>query len=205
MSIIGPNGAGKTTLLRILALLERPDKGWVRYRGEKVESGEKHRGEITMVFQNPAFFTGTVADNVGYGLKIRGMDKQTIRRKVREALRAVNLAGFEKRKIKALSGGEKQRVALARALCIEPRVLLLDEPTANLDPPNCERIRRVLKRIKKNITVVIASHHLGLAKTVADRVAYIHQGKLLEIGSPEQIFGKPRHRLTKLFVEGKLV
>jgi tungstate transport system ATP-binding protein len=205
LALVGPNGAGKTTLLRIMAMLDSPTSGELYYNGSRVIEMDKHRSGITMVFQTPVFFSGTVEDNVGFGLRLRKKDEQTIKREVRKALELVNLQGFEDRDVRNLSTGEKQRVALARALCLKPDVLLLDEPTANLDPPNCKIIEEVLETIKGESTVVIASHHLALAKKVADRVAFIHNGKLIELGSKDEIFARPKNEMTRKFISGELV
>ncbi len=131
--IMGHSGAGKTTLLRILALLEKPDTGEYYFDEAKVNWNDSLRKSVTMVFQIPVMFNTTVFKNIAYGLKIRGYPKDEIKKKVKEVLELVRLPGYEDRKAKYLSGGEKQRVAIARAIVLEPKLLLMDEPTANLD------------------------------------------------------------------------
>lgn len=193
LALLGPNGSGKTSLLKILALIEKPTKGEVHFRGMEVtdKNREQVRMESTMVFQKTILFSTSVYDNIAYGLKIRGTPKTKIDEEVRKALSLVKLEGFEKRQAKKLSGGEQQRVTLARALILNPRLLLLDEPTANLDPKNAFIIEEAMAMVNRElgITVVMATHNMFQAKNLPQRVALITEGKIGEIGEPAQIFG----------------
>ncbi|NJE05873.1 phosphate ABC transporter ATP-binding protein [Thermococcus sp. M36] len=206
--IMGHSGAGKTTLLRILALLERPDSGEYYFDGALVSwnrPGSLRRG-ITMVFQTPVMFNTTVFKNVAYGLRLRGYSRAEIEQKVKDVLRLVGLEGYENRKAKTLSGGEKQRVAIARAIVLEPKLLLMDEPTANLDPTNSGIIEDIVREIAKEngTTIVFSTHNMFQAKRLADRVAHIHLGRIIEVGKTEDIFEMPKNELTRKFINGEL-
>jgi len=200
LAVLGPNGAGKTTLLKIMAGIEKPTDGEIYYKGRKM--GDDYsafiRQRCTMVFQKIIVFNTTVYKNVAYGLKIRGLPKEEIDAKVHEALRLVKLEGYEKRPAKRLSGGEQQRVSLARALVLEPEILLLDEPTANLDPKTTSIIEEVIRYINKEseTTIVIATHNVFQVGNVAKNIALMLNGKIGEIGTVEEIFYKPSARLA---------
>ena len=159
-AIIGYSGAGKTTLLKLLAGLETPSSGIIQYRGTPLtrQSIRNLRQEATMLFQDPVFFNQSVRDNIAYGLRRREVSKIEANRKTLQLLSTLGLEGFEKRKAASLSGGEQQRVALARALVLEPRVLLLDEPTSNLDPTNMRVILNLIKKVAEKTYVIIATH-----------------------------------------------
>ena len=206
--IMGHSGAGKTTLLRIFALLEKPDSGEYYFDGTKVTwNGHGDlRKNITMVFQTPVMFNTTVFKNVAYGLMIRGHSKTRIERKVREVLELVRLKGYENRKAKTLSGGEKQRVAIARAIVIEPKLLLMDEPTANLDPTNSAIIEDIIREIvrEKETTMVFSTHNMFQAKRLAHRVAHMYGGKIIEVGNTKDVFERPKNELTRKFINGEL-
>ncbi|AEH24147.1 ABC transporter ATP-binding protein [Pyrococcus yayanosii] len=206
--VMGHSGAGKTTLLRILALLERPDSGEYVFDGKPVNwsrPGEL-RKSITMVFQTPVMFNTTVFKNIAYGLKLRGYSKAEIEKKVHEVLSLVRLKGYEKRKAKTLSGGEKQRVAIARAIVLEPKLLLMDEPTANLDPTNSAIIEDIVREITKEngTTIVFSTHNMFQAKRLADRVAHMYAGRIVEVGKTKEVFERPKSELTKRFINGEL-
>lgn len=202
-AIIGHSGAGKTTLLKILALLERPDDGKYYYKGRI--AGEGCRREITMVPQKPVMFSGSVYSNVAYGLKIRKYCRREIEKRVKEALKLVNLEGFEKHNAKRLSGGEQQRVAIARAIAINPKVLIMDEPTANLDLINAAIVERVIEEIVSNgTTVILATHNLFQAKRLSDRVAHIFSGRIVEVSKTEEFFENPKNELSRRFINGEL-
>lgn len=195
--LVGPNGAGKTTLLRILDLLDEPTSGKVLFDGELVEystrNKEKIRRKIGMVFQQTVLFNMSVFDNVAYPLKVRGENERNIERKVKEMLELVRLHGFEYKNALDLSGGEAQRVALAQALIYDPELLLLDEPTANLDPRNVSIIEEVLSRInlERETTIIMTTHNMFQAKNLAHRVAVLINGKIEGIGTFQEIFRKP--------------
>ena len=192
-TIIGPNGSGKTTLLKILAFLERPTKGTLLFDGELVKERNLDRLRLnsTMVFQKTTLFDTTVAKNIAYGLRLRGSSKNETAEKIRNALRIVRLEGYEKRHAKKLSGGEQQRVALARALALNTKLLLLDEPTANLDPKNAYIIEEIIATVNREskATIVMATHNMFQAKNLPQRIALITNGKISEVGTPTEIFG----------------
>lgn len=205
LSIIGPNGAGKTTLLRIMSLLDEPAGGAVFYRGVKVgkhNAGEL-RGKITMIFQRAVLFNTTVHENIAYGLKLRGYPIGEIDRRVKRSLKLVGLKDFSQRKAKRLSGGEQQRVVLARALALEPEFLLLDEPTANLDPASLSLVENIIEDVKKDTTIVLATNDLFQARRLSDRVACLLNGKLIDKGTAGGIFEHPRDERTKKFISGE--
>ncbi len=192
LTIIGPSGSGKTTLLRIMAGIDRPTSGEFYFDGVKVDGG--NMGEVrlrgTMVFQRTALFNATVYKNLVYGLKLRGYPKNDIKEKVQDALRLVRLEGYENRPAKKLSGGEQQRVSLARALVLETELLFLDEPTANLDPKNVSIIEETIAQVNKErqTTIVMATHNIFQAETLANRLAILHEGKIVEVGTAKEVF-----------------
>jgi molybdopterin-binding protein len=194
LALVGPNGSGKTTLLKILAFLEKPTGGENKFQGEIVtgKNAERMRLQSAMVFQRTLLFSTTVYNNVAYGLKMRKMPKKIIEEEVKKALKLVRLEGFEKRSAKKLSGGEEQRVALARALVLKTKLLLLDEPTANLDPKNASMLEEVIATVNRELktTIVMATHNMFQAKTLPHRVALINDGRIFEVGTAAEIFGK---------------
>ncbi len=200
--LVGPNGAGKTTLLRILDLLEEPTEGRVLFDGSLInysaEDKAALRRRISMVFQQTVLFNMNVFENVAYGLKVRGVNKVDVETKVRAALERVQLRGFEQKNALALSGGEAQRVALAQALVTEPDLLLLDEPTANLDPRNVSIVEEALSRVnrEKRTTMIMATHNMFQAENLANRVAVFNEAKMELIGTFQEIFAKPSKFLT---------
>ena len=200
-SLLGPNGSGKTTLLRIMAVLEKPTSGEMRFKGMKVERGntDEIRLKTTMVFQKTTLFNTSVHKNITYGLRLRGHSKREMDKNVIEILKIVQLEGYEKRLAKKLSGGEQQRVALARALVLDTEVLLLDEPTANIDPKNIAIIEETLSWLnkEKKTTIVIATHNMFQAETLASRAALLLEGKIEKIGTIQDIFTLPSKTLTK--------
>jgi molybdopterin-binding protein len=194
LALLGPNGSGKTTLLKILAFLEKPTSGEVKFQGEAVtdRNAERMRLQSAMVFQRTMLFSTNVYNNVAFGLKMRKLPKNLIKEEVQKALSLVKLEGFEKRSAKKLSGGEQQRVALARALVLKTKLLLLDEPTANLDPKNALIVEEVIATVNRELktTIVMATHNMFQAKTLPHRIALINDGKITEVGAPAEIFGK---------------
>jgi len=193
--LVGPNGAGKTTLLRILDLLEDPTTGRVLFDGKEIDYFAKDkvtlRRRIAMVFQQTVLFNMNVFDNVAYGLVVRNENKKSVEEKVKTALELVQLRNFERKNALTLSGGEAQRVALAQALVTEPELLLLDEPTANIDPRNVSIIEEVLSRVnrEKKTTMIMATHNMFQAKNVAHRVAALNEGRIEKIGTFQEVFG----------------
>lgn len=203
LSIIGPNGSGKTTLLRILAMLDRPSSGEVFYMGKKVHDAAQLRRKVTMVFQKPVLFDGSVLDNVMYGLNLRDYSGEESAKRVKRSLKTVRLNGFGRRMARKLSGGEQQRVVLARAIALEPELLILDEPTSNLDPTNATIFENTIKHLKGRTTIVLATHNLFQARRISDRVGCILDGGLVEVGKTKEIFTHPKHSVTKKFIRGE--
>lgn len=194
LALLGPNGSGKTTLLRILAFIDKPSKGAVYFQDGEVtdKNVEQKRMESTMVFQKTIVFNTTIYDNIAYGLKIRDFSKSMITQEVGRALKLVRLEGFEQRHAKKLSGGEQQRVALARALVLNAKLLLLDEPTANLDPKNASIIEEIIATVNREskTTIIMATHNMFQAKNFPTRIALIKDGKIGEVGTATEIFGR---------------
>jgi tungstate transport system ATP-binding protein len=181
--LAGSNGSGKSTLLNILAFLDKPEHGIIRFCGEPVNWGPKEctllRKRVTLLHQNPYMFAGTVAANVSFGLVARGFDKESAQRVVRESLERVGLTGFELRDARQLSGGESRRVALARALACDCEVLLLDEPLANVDQASATMIESLVTLLAAGgTTIVMSSHDEHLGTTLGARVIRLEGGKL---------------------------
>jgi molybdopterin-binding protein len=203
-ALLGPNGSGKSTILKMLAFIENPTSGEVIFQGKKVnfKNTEKIRLESTLVFQKTTLFSTSVYNNIAYGLKLRKVPKETRDEEVKKALELVKLNGFEKRNAKKLSGGEQQRVAIARALVLKTKLLLLDEPTANLDPKNAGIVEEVIETINRQnkTTIVMATHNMFQAKKLPHRIALMDEGKITEAGTPAEIFGKLSKNLTSFAV-----
>jgi tungstate transport system ATP-binding protein len=194
LALLGPNGSGKSTILKILAFIENPTGGTVKFRGEEVnfKRTEQVRMQSTLVFQKTALFGSSVYSNLAYGLKIRKLPKNEQDEEVKKALKLVKLEGFEKRSAKKLSGGEQQRVAIARALVLKTKLLLLDEPTTNLDPRNAGILEEVIETVNREnkVTIVLATHNMFQAEKLPHRIALMNEGKIIEIGTPAEVFGK---------------
>ncbi len=196
-TLIGPNGSGKTTLLRILACIEKPDSGNLFINGEKVENRNRNKAKLntTLVFQRTTLFSTTVHNNIRYGLRLRKMPKKHIDQSVKKALKMVKLEAYENRPAKELSGGEQQRVSLARALVLNTPLLLLDEPTANLDPRSSSIIEEVIRQVnlQRNTTVVVATHNVFQARQNAEKAVLLIDGRIAEIGTFEGILRRSRN------------
>lgn len=202
--LLGVNGAGKSTLMRIIAGLENSDTGTIFFDNQNTDAKALRRIS-TLVFQKTAMFTLNVYDNLAYGLKIRRVPKEEIAKRVPEALAAVRLSGFEKRRAKKLSGGEQQRIALARALLLNSHVLLLDEPTANLDPNSAIIIEKaIISKKNSQCIIVMATHNLNQARRIADEIVHIHNGEIVEVAKPEDFFENPKSEITRKFINGEL-
>jgi len=202
--LLGVNGAGKSTLMRILAGLENADSGTILFNNQNTDA-KSLRQVSTLVFQKTAMFTMNVYDNLAYGLKIRKVPREEIHLKVCGALEAVRLSGFEKRRAKKLSGGEQQRIALARAFLLDSNVLLLDEPTANLDPNSAIIIEKAIVSQKSSHRIIVmATHNLNQARRMADEIVHIHSGEIVEVAAPEDFFENPKSEVTRRFINGEL-
>ncbi len=203
---IGPTGSGKTTLLRLIGLLEKPTSGDIYFDGHRVSDSEGQRlavrRRMAMVSQKPTVFNASVYDNVAYGLRIRREKGASLHRKAMNALETVGLAGYEKRNARTLSGGETQRVALARAMVIEPELLLLDEPMANLDPVSTSHIEKLVTDVikKSDMTVLMSTHDMYQGQRLADRMGVIMAGEILQTGDPREVFNLPQNRKLAEFV-----
>ncbi|MGQ9610966.1 MAG: ABC transporter ATP-binding protein, partial [bacterium] len=190
-ALVGPNGSGKTTLLKILNLLEQPTEGKLYFDGHKINKDIINiRRQMAFVLQDTVLFRTTVYKNVAYGLKVRSVDKKIISSMVFNALNMLGLAGFENRKARQLSAGEAKRVALARALVLKPRVLLLDEPTANIDKQNVQVFETLLKKInvERRTTTIFTTHDLSQAYRLADKVIFLLNGKIIDNNRPINLF-----------------
>ncbi len=193
-ALLGPSGCGKTTTLKMIAGLLRPTQGDITFDGQSVLGIPAERRGAVMVFQNYLLFPYmSVGENVGFGLKMRGVDQQTIRRKVAEILDLVKLSGFEDRRPKQLSGGQQQRVALARALIVEPKVLLLDEPLSNLDAHLRDEMRELILNIQRQlrITTIFVTHDQEEAVVLADKIALMFDGELQQFDRPNAFYKRP--------------
>ncbi len=194
VALLGPSGSGKTTLLRLIAGFEQVDAGRIVLGGDDVTTRSPVARRCGMVFQHYALFPHLdVAGNVGYGLAGERLDRDALATRISEVLELVDLPGYERRPVTALSGGQQQRVALARALAPRPRVLLLDEPLSNLDPTLRERTRRELRELVRRIgiTTILVTHEQEEAFDIADRIALLHQGRLEQVGTPEELYATP--------------
>jgi len=208
-ALVGPSGSGKSTLLRLLNFLEEPSSGSLDFEGfiagRGVEIPLEHKRRVTMVFQRPMLLDRSVWENVTFGLRLRG--QRDASQKVRRALEEVGLEHLTRQRARTLSGGEAQRVALARAMVLEPDVLLLDEPTANLDPYNVGLIETIVRRINSQhkTTIVLVTHNVFQAKRLATRVAFLLEGQVIEMGPVENFFSSPQDPRTDAFVRGDMV
>ncbi|WP_445680156.1 ABC transporter ATP-binding protein [Radicibacter daui] len=202
-AMLGPSGSGKTTCLRLIAGFDQPTDGSIRIFGEAVEGVPPYRRAVNTVFQDYALFPHmSVADNVAYGLMVRGVGKRARREKAEEMLSLVKLSGFGDRKPAQLSGGQRQRVALARALINAPKVVLLDEPLGALDLKLREEMQVELRTLHRQLglTFVFVTHDQGEALSMADRVAVFNDGRIVQVGTPTEIYEQPRTRFVADFV-----
>ena len=203
ITLLGSSGCGKTTTLRIIAGLEQPDAGSVWLDGREVTGLEPNQRDVNTVFQNYALFPHmNVAENIGYGLKLKKVPKSEIRKKVSQMLELVQLEGYEKRKPSELSGGQKQRVAIARALVNNPKILLLDEPLGALDLQLRRAMQIELKHLQKKlgITFIYITHDQEEAINMSDRIAVMRDGRIEQIGTPDEIYNHPKTSYVATFV-----
>jgi len=204
-ALVGPSGAGKTTLLRIVAGLEAPDEGEVRIGGDGNGEGSLGR-DIGFVAQRPAVFRRSALENVAFGLRLRGIEDDRVERDALAALDLVGLADLPDAKAWTLSAGEAQRLCFARAAVLQPKVLLLDEFTANLDPANVGLLERALISYHKEnqATILIVTHNLFQAKRVASRAGFLFGGRVVETADVRTFFSDPKDERTRGFVNGEM-
>ena len=206
LAILGPTGAGKSTLLRLLHFLDAPEAGRVLYDGMPISfpASLEIRRSIGMIFQRPLMLSGSVRDNIAFGLQVRG---ERDPRRVDDLLSRFNLTHLARREARLVSGGEMQRLALARALASRPRVLLLDEPAASLDPGHVAVVEGIIRDTHREAgtTIVLATHNLGQARRLAQRVGLLVGGRLIEIGETQDFFDRPRNALTAAYLRGDLL
>jgi ABC-type Fe3+/spermidine/putrescine transport system ATPase subunit len=203
IALLGSSGCGKTTLLRAIAGFVTPDEGTIRVGGVDITRLAPEKRETAMMFQSYALWPHmNVADNIGYGLKMRGWKKDAIAARVEQMLTLLQLEGFAQRQVTQLSGGQRQRVALGRALAVGPHLLLLDEPMSNLDYKVRLELRHELRSLQRRIgiTAVYVTHDREEALTLADRIAVMDAGRIVQIGAPEEIFHKPESAFVAGFM-----
>ena len=202
-ALLGPSGCGKTTTLRLIAGLEFPTEGSLSIFGQEVGTLTPNKRPVNTVFQNYALFPHlSVLENVGFGLKMQGVDKNTTRRRSMEMIELVQLEGLAERKPSQMSGGQQQRVALARALVNQPKVLLLDEPLGALDLKLRQEMQLELKKLQRDVGIsfVFVTHDQEEALTMSDRIAVMNEGELLQVATPEEIFERPTNRFVADFI-----
>ena len=206
LALIGPTGAGKTTLLRLIDLLEMPASGKIYFAGRDATRTKKARFEMrrrmAFVIQKPIVFNTSIYDNIAYGLKWRGVEKSSLRQKVSSILEMIDLSAYQNRNARTLSGGEAQRVAIARAIVTEPEVLLLDEPTANLDPLSAAKIESLITSIihQYGTTIIMATHDMSQGQRLASRIGVLINGEIRQTGDPIEVFTSPQSREVAEFV-----
>jgi len=215
-AIVGPSGCGKTTFIRTLnRMCELTPglhvKGTVRYLGQNIYDSSVNpvavRRRMGMVFQRPTVFPMSIFENASFGLRLIGAGEDEVDAAVTEALQRSGLWDEVRddldRPALSLSGGQQQRLCIARALAVRPRVLLLDEPTSALDPAATQRVEATLQRLKEDIVLVLVTHNVGQAARISDRIAFLHSGKLIEVGATADILERPREKLTEQFITGR--
>lgn len=203
LTLLGPSGSGKTTLLMVLAGFTRPDGGSLKFGEAEVIRKPPHLRDVGMVFQNYALFPHmTVAGNVGYPLRLRKTPKAEMDERVEQALETVQLGGYGERRIHQLSGGQKQRVAVARAIVFEPRILLMDEPLSALDKKLRDQMQIELRHLheKLGMTTVYVTHDQREALTMSDRIAVVNHGRIMQLGTPQEVYDAPANRFVADFI-----
>ena len=207
--IIGPSGAGKSTLLYILNGLEKATSGKIVFDGKELknEPDIETRRQMSMVFQKPTVFNTSVYENMAYSLKLRGINKKDTRDKVLELAKLIGLEDKLRQKAVTLSGGEAQRLSLARAIVHKPKVLLLDEPTANLDPANVAMIEKLIFHAKTEYgtSIVVITHNMFQARRISEKLVFLLNGSIVESGEAHEVFTDPKDSRTLDFIEGKMI
>ena len=209
LGLVGPSGAGKSSLLRLLSFLEMPASGTIRYQNQLVTSNHPplaQRRQVTMVFQHPQLLKRSVLYNITYGLKLRQNHQHNHQANIQAISDQLGLTPLWHTPAHTLSGGEIQRVALARALLLQPKLLLLDEPTANLDPYNINLIEEIIQQVnQQKTTIVIVTHNIFQAQRLTHRVALLLNGELIEVADTATFFNEPTQSQTAAFTQGKLI
>ena len=197
VTLLGSSGCGKTTTLRLIAGFLEPNAGQVLLKGQDITGVPPYKRPVNTVFQKYALFPHlNVFENVAFGLRLKKMDEETIRRKVRDMLEVVGLKGFERRSIGQMSGGQQQRVAIARALALNPKILFFDEPTSALDPELTAEVLKVIRSLADlNIAMVIVTHEMAFARDISHRVIFMEGGVIVEEGTPEKVFASDNERM----------
>ncbi|SCY61980.1 ABC transporter ATP-binding protein [Alkaliphilus peptidifermentans] len=205
LGIIGPNGAGKSTLVKIIGGIETSTSGLVLFDGKPINSNLYQN--MTMVFQKPYLLRGSVFYNIAYPLRIRKVEEEEISRRVEKILDEMDLVEIRNQKSWTLSGGEAQKVALARAIIFNPSLLILDEPTANIDPSSIAIMEKIIKKSNQEngTTVIIVTHNLQQANRICKDVGFMYRGELIEIGSKEKVIRNPENVLTRDFIKGEIL
>lgn len=200
--IIGPNGAGKSTFLKAVSGFLKPFTGSVYFQGKEIFEPQKN---ISVVWQKPYMLQTTVFQNVAYGLKLRKLNKSIINNKVAEILEVLQIEHLAEQKATSLSGGETAKVAIARAVVTSPDLLILDEPTASIDPQSVLEIEKIITDLKEHykMTIILVTHNMFQAKRIADETLFFHSGKLIEGNSTSSIFNNPKNILTSKFLSGE--
>ena len=201
--ILGPNGAGKSLFLRLCHGLVVPSYGSIKWRGPKADRPEQYQA---MVFQKPIMLRRSVIANLHFGLKSRGVTKKIRGPMIEKIIEKIGLSRLSKIPARSLSTGEQQRLAIGRAWSLEPEVMFLDEPTANLDPAAAHVVEEIICSIKKaGTTIIMATHDLGQARRLADNILFLYRGRILEKSSVEQFFSSPKNDLAQAFIKGELL
>ncbi|MDI9475417.1 MAG: ATP-binding cassette domain-containing protein [Natronincolaceae bacterium] len=205
LGIIGPNGAGKSTLVKIIAGLVEAGNGTVSYNGSGLNTAVQQN--MTLVFQRPYLLRTTVFNNIAYPLVVRKVKRQEISDRVNSVMESLDIRSLKDQKAWTLSGGETQKVALARAIVINPSLLLLDEPTANIDPGSILVMEENIKKFHEqgNSTVIVVTHNLQQGKRLCDDIAFMHKGEIIESGSADDVFNHPKNILTEKFIAGEIL
>jgi tungstate transport system ATP-binding protein len=210
-AVIGPNGAGKSSLLRLLGLLEKPSQGRIVFQGTDTTACWPDclelRRQIGLVHQDPVRFQGTVFQNIALGLKFRRLPRPRIKERVREILTDFDLTDLGPRSATTLSQGEAQKMALARVMAFSPQVLLLDEPTASLDPRNTQECENLITKINRGWgkTIILVTHDLGQAERVSQQILFMHHGRIQETGPTAELIASPQNEQTKSFLARKII
>ena len=202
VTLLGSSGCGKTTTLRLIAGFLEPNAGQVLLKGQDITGVPPYKRPVNTVFQKYALFPHlNVFENVAFGLRLKKMDEETIRRKVRDMLEVVGLKGFERRSIGQMSGGQQQRVAIARAIATNPEIIFFDEPTSALDPELTGEVLSVMRDLaNEGMTMLVVTHEMGFARTVSNKVIFMEDGVIVEQGSSKEFFENPKEERTKAFL-----